>query len=205
MTTNSYLQDDAADQNLIEDLIIESIQNAGRDVKYIQRSSVDEDYLFNEDPANIFNDADIIEMYLNDVDGFGGDGAFLGKFGFQIKKTATFSVSKKRFTQVTGLLHPREGDLVYFPLNKSMLEVKFVEHEDPFYQAGKQYVYLLKCELFEYSHEEFTTNDDEIDSIIANLSLEGDADQSVFADNLDIEQEADASITFDPSNPFGEQ
>ena len=59
---------------------------------------------------------------------------------------------------------PREGDLIYFPLGQRLFEVKFVEHEDPFYQLGKNYVYQLKCELFEYEDEVIDTSIEMIDS-----------------------------------------
>ena len=59
---------------------------------------------------------------------------------------------------------PREGDLVYFPLGQRLFEIKFVEHEDPFYQLGKNYVYQLKCELFEYEDEVIDTSIEAIDT-----------------------------------------
>ena len=34
---------------------------------------------------------------------------------------------------------PAEGDLIYFPLTDSLFEIKFVEHENPFYQLGSLY------------------------------------------------------------------
>ena len=61
---------------------------------------------------------------------------------------------------------PREGDLVYFPLGQRIFEVKFVEHENPFFQLGKNYVYELKCELFEYEDEVLDTSIEEIDTQI---------------------------------------
>lgn len=203
MATNAYFANNANEQNLIESLTIEYIQNAGMDVKYVPRNTVNPDYLFNEDPDKTFGTASVIEMRLEDTEGFGGDGEFFSKFGIAMNDTAIFTVSKKRFTEETALVHPREGDIVYLPLTRSILEIKYVEPEDPFYQAGKQYVWKLKCELFEYSNEEFDTGDTDIDSIVANLNLASDPDTAVYADNTEIELEADGHIVFDPNNPFG--
>lgn len=205
MTTNAYFTYAPGQQSLVEDLTIEMIQVAGMDVRYIERNSVDPDYLFNEDPDHTFGDATAIEMYLQDVEGFGGGGEMIGGFGFQIEQTATFAVSKRRFTEeLAGLTKPREGDLIFFPLTKSLFEIKYVQPEDPFFQLGSRYVWKLKCELYEFGHESFDTNDPEIDGIIANLELDSGATTSNWSDNMEVEVEADSHIVFNPNNPFGE-
>ena len=60
--------------------------------------------------------------------------------------------------EITVSTRPEEGDLVYFPLGQRLFEIKFVEHEEPFYQLGKNYVYKLQCELFEYEDEILDTS-----------------------------------------------
>jgi len=169
MATNSFFRSKKADQNLIEDLVIETIRIHGQDMLYIPRVLVKEDTLFGEDVLSKFESAVPMEMYIENIDGFEGEGDFISKFGLEIRDTVTFSVSKKRFEQEIAtivsptLKRPLEGDLIYFPLTKGMFEIKFVEHEDPFYQAGKRYVYKLNCELFQYSQEDFDTGDTMVD------------------------------------------
>jgi len=99
------------------------------------------------------------------INGFQGDGDILSKFGLQVRDSASLLVSKKRFKNETGLVRPREGDLIYLPLTKGLFEIKFVEHEKPFYQLGKNYVFALSVELFQYNHEIFETGQEEIDSL----------------------------------------
>jgi hypothetical protein len=169
MATNSFFRPKKTDQNLIEDLVIESIKIHGHDVLYMPRTLVKEDELFGEDVLSAFNTAVPMEMYIESVDGFEGEGDFISRFGLEIRDSISFAVSKKRFEQeiatITSpvLTRPMEGDIVYFPLTKGMFEIKFVEHEDPFYQSGKRYVYKLNCELFQYSQEDFDTGDTDID------------------------------------------
>ena len=44
-----------------------------------------------------------------------------------------------------------------------MFEIRFVEHEKPFYQVSQLPTYELQCELFEYSSEKFDTSIEELD------------------------------------------
>lgn len=173
MATNSYFtQGTAGEQGLIQDLVDEQIKIFGKDVKYMPRTLVDRDSLFGEDAMSTFDSAHEIEAYVANVDGFTGDGDLFSKFGVRISDQATFIISRRRFTQavddnatliVEG--RPNEGDLIYFPLAKKIFEIKFVEHEAPFYQLNNLYVWELRCELFEYSDEDFETGDTTIDAI----------------------------------------
>lgn len=155
------------EQNLIEDLIIETIKIHGIDMYYIPRTLVNKDSLFGEDPISSFNDAKLIEFYLENVNGFEGSNDLLSKFGMQVKDTATLVLSKKRFLKETGSFRPLEGDIVYFPLTKGFFEIKYVEHESPFFQLGKNFTFKLSVELFQYSAETFNTGETEIDTIAA--------------------------------------
>ena len=178
MTSNLYFNNYAfsGEQNLIEDLIVESIKIYGMDVQYLPRTIVAEDSFFGEDPLSKFTDSYEMEMYIKNVEGFEGEGDFLGKFGLEIRDRITFSVARRAFAESieadTGLTRPREGDLVYLPLNKKIYTVKFVEHEPTFYQMGNLQFYDITCELFEYSGERLNTGFDEVDVIETNFSTD---------------------------------
>jgi hypothetical protein len=166
MSTNHYFNNIKAnnEQNLVEDLVIETIKIHGVDVFYLPRTIVNKDSIFGEDPLSRFTSNKPIEMYMENVNSFiGGDS--LGKFGLEIRDSASFVVSKKRFQKETGMLRPLEGDIIYFPLTKGFFEIKYVEHENPFFQLGKNYVFKLSVELFQFNEETFNTGEPEIDEI----------------------------------------
>ena len=170
-TTNVYFSHGTRnEQYLIEDLIIESLRMYGNEVMYIPRTLVSKDDILGEDRLSQFKSAFPIEMYFENVDSFGGQGAFIQKFGLMVEQSATLVVARRRWDQfvgrygVTTLPHrPCEGDLIYFPLSKGLFEIKFVQHQDPFYQLGKLYVYKLQVELFQYASEQIDTGHKEID------------------------------------------
>ena len=153
-----------SEQNLYEDLIIESLGIYGQDVYYIPRTIVNRDSILNEDPASTFDDAFLMEMYIENTEGFEGEGDLYSKFGLQIKDTATFIVSRRRWDDRVGPFSsqvenpkPMEGDLVFLPMTNSFFEINFVEDEQPFYQLSNLPVYKLECSLFEYNDEDFET------------------------------------------------
>ena len=169
MAKNSYFKDVNSENDLLNDLTIETIKIHGRDMVYIPRTLVNEDRLFSEDTISKFENGVEIEMYINSIDGFGGDGDFISKFGLEIRDSVELIVSKKRFDESFShdetIVRPREGDLIFFPLSKGLFEVKFVEHENPFYQLGKLYTFKLSCELFVYSNEDIDSGFSELDSL----------------------------------------
>lgn len=168
MATSTYFQkfSHTNEQNLIDSIVIESIKIYGHDVNYILRSSSNFDNIFQEDDLTSFSSQYPIEMYIKNVDGFEGEGDFVGRFGLEIRDQITFSVAQSRFQSLnTGLSRPKEGDLIYFPLTKKLFEIQFVEHEAIFYQTGKLQTYDLTCELFEYSNEDLDTGITAIDNI----------------------------------------
>jgi hypothetical protein len=177
MATNFYFNnfEASAEQTLIEDLVIESIKMYGHDVVYLPRTIINRDYVFNEDSVSKFVDQYSIEMYIRDVDGFQGEGDFLSKFGVEVRDQITFTVANRRFEEdiasVEDITRPREGDIIYFPLTQSHYEIKFVEHEAVFYQLGELQMYDLRCELYEYSGEEFSTGSDLLDAIEDNTKI----------------------------------
>ncbi len=210
-TTNLYFNNFAftQEQTLIENLVIESIRIYGIDVFYLPRTLVAEDNLFGEDVLSKFENAYQIEMYIKSVDGFQGDGDFLSKFGLEIRDEMVLTVARRRFgeeisiegttpvDEADGVARPAEGDLVYFPLNGKIFEVKFVEHEAIFYQMGSLQTYDITLELFEYSHEVIDTGIADIDAIEdkysgvkQNLELLDEAsDRLVFENGFAIVQE----------------
>jgi hypothetical protein len=172
MPTNVYFtQGTKNEQYLVEDLIIESLRIYGQEMFYIPRTLVAKDEILGEDRLSEFTSSFPIEMYFENVDNFGGQGAFIQKFGLMMEQSATLVVARRRWEQFIGRYdktiiptRPCEGDLIYFPLTKGMFEIKFVQHQDPFYQLGKLYVYKLQVELFQYSSERIDTGVAAIDA-----------------------------------------
>ena len=161
-----------SEQHLYEDLVVESLRFYGHDCMYLPRQVIEEDSILNEDVQSKFGDAYGVEMYIESTDGFEGEGDLMSKFGLQIRDQATFVIALRTWERFISLdsnlatsFRPNEGDLIYFPLSGSMFEIKFVEHEDPFYQVGKLFVFKMRCELFEYSQEDFDTGVADIDLI----------------------------------------
>ena len=159
------------EQYLIEDLIIESLKIYGQEFFYIPRKLVSKDNILGEDRLSEFKAAFPIEMYFENIDSFDGQGALIQKFGLMMEQSATLVVARRRWDQLVGRFNittiperPCEGDLIYFPLSKGLFEIKFVKHQDPFYQLGKLYVYKLQVELFQYSSERIDTGVAEVDA-----------------------------------------
>ena len=164
----------AQEQKFIENLIVETIEIYGQDIYYVPRTIVNRDTVLGEDADSQFDSAKAIRAYVNNVEGWEGQGELLSKFGVRIEDKTTFIFSREKFKEhvddsvtlnVEG--RPNEGDLIYFPTTKHLFEIQFVEAEKPFYQLGKGYVWECQCELFEYSDEDLDTGIAEIDAIEA--------------------------------------
>jgi hypothetical protein len=170
-TTNVYFSHGTRnEQSIVEDLIVESIRIWGQEFRYIPRTLISKDNILGEDRLSKFTSSFPIEMYLENVDGFEGQGAFIQKFGLAMEQSATLTVARRRWEQLIGRYgattlpnRPNEGDLLYFPLTGGLFEIKFVQHQDPFYQLGKLYVYKLQVELFQYSSERIDTGIKDVD------------------------------------------
>ena len=160
MATNIYFQNSITDQNLLNEINREVIQQAGIDVMYIPRTLVKEDLILGEDVLSQFNTAYEIEMYVKSSDNFGGPDDAISKFGLDIRDELILVVHAESFKFATNNTTPLEGDLIYFPLSKGLFEIKFVEDEQPFYQIGKNYVFELTCEVFQYGEEKIDTGTD---------------------------------------------
>lgn len=159
-----------SEQNLLEDLIIESMRIYGHDVYYIPRKIVDLDKILNEDVISKFEKAFKIEMYVESVDGFEGDGKLIAKFGLEIRDQITLVVARRRWNTLVGRfgytedsVRPREGDLIFFPMTKGLFEIKFVEDKKPFFQLNNTPTFKLICELFEYGGQNIDTGIDAVD------------------------------------------
>ena len=171
-----FLQGSQGEQRLVQDLINEHLSIYGIDVRYIPRKFVRKQTILREIQSSVFDDNFLLEAYVNTFDGYGGQGDIMTKFGVSLRDELTITISKERFEDFIApylnddeyelATRPREGDLIFFPLGTRLFEVKFVEHEQPFYQLGKNYVYQLQCELFEYEDEVIDTGVEEIDQEI---------------------------------------
>lgn len=204
------------EQYLLEDLTIESISIYGQEFYYIPRTLVAKDEILGEDRMSKFKDAYPIDMYLESVDGFEGQGAFIQKFGLMMEQSATLTVARRTWERFVGKhgqtiipTRPCEGDLLYFPLTGGLFEIKFVDHQDPFYQLKKLYVYRLQVELFQYASERMETGIADIDVFeslkTTDVDKQPDVDDGAdsFGDNTKFKTEA-AEIVFDNNNPFGD-
>ena len=162
----------AQEQKFMENLVVESIEIYGQDIYYVPRTIVNRDTAFGEDSDSQFDSARAIRAYVNNVEGWEGQGELLSKFGVRVEDKTTFIFSREKFKEKVDDLEtlnvegrPNEGDLIWFPTTKHLFEIKFVEAEKPFYQLGKGYVWECQCELFEYSDEDLDTGIAEIDAI----------------------------------------
>jgi len=171
VATNFFVNNFQASQEqlLLENLIIESIRFYGHDVYYIPRKLNNYDDVYGADDQSSYEVAYPIEMYIKSVDGFGGDGDFLSKFGVEIRNQVVFSMAQRVFSEEVGefttQVRPNEGDLIYFPLNKKCFQIRYVNKFEMFYQLGALQTWEVTCELFEYSGETLNTGIDDIDSL----------------------------------------
>jgi hypothetical protein len=182
---NSYfLQGSPSEQRLVQDLINEQLKMYGQDVLYMPRKIVGENSIIKEITASRFDDSYRIEAYLMNYQGFGGNGDLLSKFGVRSKDEINLIISKERYDdfispllklwpadQIKVATRPQEGDLIFFPLDESLFEIKYVEGKQPFYQLNNLYVYELRCERFEYEDEIIDVPEIDIDGVSINESI----------------------------------
>jgi hypothetical protein len=213
MATNPNFRNYQPEQDLIENITIEIIQAMGSDCYYVPREFLSIDRLFGEDPGSYFTKSYSIEMYLQSYKGFEGTD-IISQFGLEIKDRVMLILSRKRFKQEvtdknSSIIRPREGDLIYFPLAKSLFEINFVEHENPFYPLGRLYSYAITAELFTYSYEKINTRNSAIDSVY-QTTLGTAGNTSIPLNNIlgttaginDVLESEAIGYTFDPNIPF---
>ena len=224
------------EQRLYEDIVIESIRGFGIDLFYLPRDIHNFDKIYEADDISTFEQAIQVEMYVRSYEGFQGDGNLMSKFGLEIRDQVIFTCASRVFHDevetVAGLLRPRESDLIYYPLDKKLFTITYVEKKVFHYPIGMLPVYDLHCELIEYSSEEINTGIDDIDSIVKNLSLNeldyallGEDGNPLFAedgtlilgetynvsskdflqDNTIFNQLANTNFDWSENNPFSEE
>lgn len=207
----------------------------GHDLYYLPRTRIQDDSILGEESYSEFNTQYFVEMYIKNIEGFAGQGDFLSKFNLEIRDQVTFTVARRTFSEEVGSYtsfeRPREGDLIYFPLNNKLFEIKFVEHEAIFYQLGALQTFDITCELFEYNNEIFNTGIASIDEKQKDLTFNlsdfaiktetgfaiADEDmndlvqeafsldvQDPISDNTQLETEGDSILDFSEIDPFSE-
>lgn len=207
---NSY-----AEQNLIEDLISESLSIYGHTVFYLPRKVVKKDEIYSEDVLSTYDEAYEFDMYIKSYDSYEGDGTFLSKFILEIRDQITLTISRRAFgneiaTVRPDIQRPREGDLVYSTMMKRIFVIKYVNNSAIFYQMGDLQTWDIVCEVWEYSNERFRTGNTEIDQIeeqysVSNVFNEDQYEEAmgdVFATNKEFQDEGNGIIDWSETDPF---
>ena len=194
MATSSFFTHNTSvvERTLLNDLIVESIQIMGMDINYLPRAQNNIDSIFEDAERNSFTTSYTIEIHLGDdtIEGFGGEGDLISRFGVEVRDTVQLVMAQSRFTDVitaadATLTRPREGDLVYLPFSNQLYEITFVEDQIPFFQLGRNFTYQIECALFQYSDEEIATGVAAIDSV-----------ETTYSYSIDLTMSAGGSGTF---------
>lgn len=149
------------------------------DVVYMPRKNINFDKFLKESVSSIFEFGMPIPMYLKSFSGYDNGMELLTKFGVRNSDEITLVLSKSEFLayyspfiksyydnlqeqppeqfKLTDTYRPKEGDLLYFPFDGGIFEIKYVLLDVPFFQFGINFTYELQCEKFEYSGEVFST------------------------------------------------
>jgi hypothetical protein len=194
MATNRYFKKDhRGERDMLESLTIESIKQYGQDFYYLPRTMVNVDNWLGYDVASQFNDSYLVEMYIDNIDGYGGEGDMFMKFGIEIRNEFTLVLARKTWEQTVAAMdnridgvRPMEGDLIWSPLTDKLFELSHVEHAQPFFQLGGLYTYKMRCVLFEFANEDFDTGIDDVDNIEQEYAFSFDYNITmVNGDNLE--------------------
>lgn len=222
MSTNFYFNNftNSMEQNLIEDLVIESIKIYGHDVFYAPKRINAKDEIYGQDSLVSFDTAYPIEMYIRSYDSYEGDGQFLSKFNLEIRDQVTFTIAVRTFLDEVGTnevnyTRPKEGDLIYLPMADRLFAIKYVNKTPVFYQMGSLQTYDLVAEMFEYSSERLNTGIEAIDNIERDYTLNTTSDKvssfdldtqagDSFADNSEFQTQANSIFDFTEIDPFSE-
>ena len=190
MPTNLFFQNytNTMEQTLLEDLICESIRIYGSDCFYIPRQETHFDPLFTEDAQSTYSSAYMIELYLKNVMGFAGDKEFMSKLsGVEIRDQIVLTMARRTFYDLIGhqlsFQRPREGDIIWFPINKRAFIIRYVENFEMLYQLGALQTWELTCELFEYSSEKIATGIADFDALQTQHSFNV-FDYAVYTENF---------------------
>ena len=190
--TNSFFSNTTGytgEINLLDDLCREQIKMFGVDLLYMPRRMLNLDTLLHESTKNAFEIALPLPVYIKSFDGYDNGMEVLTKFGVRNSDELTLIISRSEFQtyyspflksyynsiagrpETAKLNHlegetdarPKEGDLLYFPFDDGIFEIKYVNFDVPFFQLGKGYVFEMQCEKFEYSGATFDTGYDIVD------------------------------------------
>lgn len=233
--SNTYFKKGViSEQDLLQGFTSETIQIYGHTMYYLPRKLQKVDNIFGEDVLSSFETALPIEMYIENFDQWQGNQELISKFGLEIQKQMILMMSVSRWkTEVKKIQsgmwvssRPQEGDLIYEPMTKALMEIKFVDHDDMFYQLSKNYRYRITCELFRYNQDTINTGVAEIDVTAdldlmnfqmtnedASLILQEDGSSLIQnitdgtnerQDNTDEFSKSSPLIDFTAENPFGE-
>jgi hypothetical protein len=186
------------EQNLLQELVAESIKVNGIDVYYIPRTTVSKDEIYTEDVLKEYNNSYLVDVYVKSFDGFEGEGQFLQKFNLEIRDSITFSISTRTFENEVGQLEmldrPNEGDLIYFPQGQRLFQIQYVEKFSMFLPLGTIPSYDLKCEMFEYSNEILNTGIEAVDNIAKVYSLAMNIEAITLEDGMELKDEDGYSL-----------
>lgn len=215
--TSQYFNNfnNSGEQNLLEDLIVESIKIYGHSIYYCPRTLGAMDEIYGEDRLSSYDSAYEFDMYIKSYDSYEGDGSFLSKFNLQVRDSITLSVAKRTFENEIavreGTSRPEEGDVIYSPMMKRLFIVKYVNTTPIFYQMGSLQMWDVSCDMFEYANERFNTGIDEIDAMERNYTTDGvdaagfeDAMLDVFATNEEFQDAGNTVVDWSTSDPFSE-
>jgi hypothetical protein len=203
LATNFYFNNFQAsgEQELLTNLVMESIKIYGNDTYYLPFSDPQMDTIYGEDVNREYNNNAMLEMYIKNVDGFGGDGQFLSKFNLEVRDTITFSLSIRAFQnevgQVFNIERPREGDLIWFVPSQRMFKITYVEKYPVFLQLGTVAFYDVKCEMYEYSGERFNTGIDQIDLAMNRVSPAMNIESLNTEDGLELVDQSGYTLLLD--------
>lgn len=195
-----------SEQNMYENIIIESLSIYGQEVFYLPREWQNKDSILGDDPVSHFDRSYQMMMYVENTEGFEGEGDLFAKFGVEIRDEATFVVARRSWLKEMGretdvsFYRPREGDLIYLDLSGRLFEIMKVEDEAPFYQVSNLPTFKMRCQLFENNGEDFDTGLTELDEKLEiatnykiNLTVTVDsADTFTQGEEFEIIRDSDA-------------
>lgn len=193
------------ERDLMRSLHRECIGIHGVKIIYVPRILNKLDRLFGEDVLSSFEVKYEIAAWVENFDGYGPGGPdVLSKFGIQVRDELTLRIASLEFIQTTGMKEPREGDLVFMPIDRDLLEVKWVEDQVQFYPLGQQMTFQLRLESFEYSMEKVKTGSDM--DLVSKKSLPSILDDiaPLEGDNKTLQDTSGPILDWSEKSPFGD-
>ena len=205
-------------QTLADVLVAESIQMRGIDLYYLPREFQKLDLMFGEDPTSKFTKAWKFAGYIESFDGYQGDNSIFTKFGLSVNDEINIAINPNLFKYQTNNTEPMIGDLIYFPMDRSLFEINWVQPYTPFYQLGQNAQRKITAQKFIYSGEELNPELQRNDGInipefsdldlepISNIDGESDIFKQQYAEVDQINKEASDFVEpYTVINGTGEQ